>query len=390
MIAITELVHDCGSHLIWSFWPLYVLAIGGNIAVLGFFSILSGFFSLLFHPICGYLVDIVGRKKPIVIGGLLVALSPFLLAIANNWQLLIPGLILRTLDNGLWTSRQTLFADNINQRNRARSYAVFYTIMSLTSSFLPALGGVLLDRKGTIIGFRIGLIIYGSALLIQTFANYKFLKDDSQIFKNSSSKNRSLTSIKDDFFKPLKYNNDLRALLISQSIASFGAGLSSSYLVVYVNNILKMTKTEWGLITSISNLTNTIIRIPLGSTIDKIGRRKGLVLGYFGQMIYPVIFVYSQGFNQILLSNIFNTIGNSLTVTSRESILVDITEQSERGRGLGLFAAIAGNGGVFGSLSPSFGAYLWDQYGPSYPFYVNSIFKLMALSYFYKKFETYD
>jgi len=84
VISITELIHDSGSHLIWSFWTLYVLKLGGGLEVLGFFTLLTGVCGIILHPVLGYVSDRVGRKKPVVIGGLIVSFFPLIMAFADS------------------------------------------------------------------------------------------------------------------------------------------------------------------------------------------------------------------------------------------------------------------------------------------------------------------
>ena len=386
VISITELIHDSGSHLIWSFWSLYVLNLGGSIEILGLFTLLTGISSIILHPILGFISDRIGRKKPVVIGGFIVSLFPLILAFADSWVWLIPGILLRAMDNGLWTTRQALFTDNIEINKKGRSIAIFYTIMGLTSSFLPAIGGVLLDRMGVVQGFRIGLFLSSATLFIQSVMNAKYLQESNR-GENRTQIKIQLAELKlffKELIEPLKHNKQFQIVLIGQGILSFGHGLINQFTIIYAIETIGLSKTEWGLISSFSSFANMILRIPIGSYVDRIGNLRGYLIGILVQSLYPILFYNSQFFLNVLTFNTINTLGSTFTQMSRESLLIEIIPKEERGMLYGSFAAISGFGGVFGSTSPIIGAYLWNSFGPIYNFYSTTALSLLAFLYYIK------
>jgi MFS family permease len=111
---------------------------------------------------------------------------------------------------------------------------------------------------------------------------------------------------------------------------------------------------------------------------------KGYIIGIVMQSTYPVLFYNSGFFSAILLCNMLNSLGGTFTQMGREALLVDIMPREERGILLGSFAALSGQGGLSGSISPSLGAFLWDSYGPIYNFYLASTIGGFAALYYYK------
>ena len=210
-----------------SFWSLYILHLGGSLATLALFSMISSFCSIVFQPLLGYTSDRIGRKKPVVFGGFLTALAPFLLAMANHWVWLIPGVIINALDKSLWSTRQALFSDSIDVEKRGTAFATFFTVFGLTSSFLPAIGGILLDQAGLDMGFRLGLIYQGTARLIQSLVNAKYIIEEKRLPErdvqpvspgrirlNFSSVKRFFMNI----FDPIFGNKTLQVMIIGQGL----------------------------------------------------------------------------------------------------------------------------------------------------------------------------
>lgn len=343
-------------HLTMPFWSLYILHLGGSLSTLALFGIISGFCNILFQPLLGYLSDKIGRKKPVVWGGFIVAFAPFLHAMATQWVWLIPGIIVSALNSGLWSTRQALFADSADVEQRGAAFATFFTIMSLPAIFMPAIGGILLDQIGMDLGMRLGLIYRGSVMLIQSFANAKFLREDkkppaqkAQSIQASSHRWRRLSSssvkrfIK-ELFDPLIGNKKLQVMMIGQSVASFSMGLIGRFTIIYVVDYIGLSNTEWGLIRSVTGLINTCARIPLGRVANKYGRRICILISYVARPLYTILFFHSQNFTQVLILDSINTLLMDLGMPAWEALMIDVTPSSKRGRLYGTFNMIGGWG----------------------------------------------
>jgi len=78
---------------------------------------------------------------------------------------------------------------------------------------------------------------------------------------------------------------------------------------------------------------------------------------------------------QVLILRSIITIGTSLGGPSRQALMTDVTHTSKRGRLFGTFGAISN---VFRFPSPSIGAFLWEDHGPIYPFYLAGAIRFSA------------
>jgi MFS family permease len=379
VVSVTEFIHDSGLHWVNPFFSLYVLALGGELADLALLSLIQGLISLISHPLLGSLSDRIGRKKPIVIGGFIVALGPFLNAFAGNWIGLIPGQMLATADGGLWNVRQALFADSSKKESRGVGFASFFTIMQLGSIFMPTIGGVILDLEGIIIGMRIGYIYSGLAKLFQTLINAKYLKEkkDTKSFSHVKSIKEKEVSKKNPikvFFQPIIANKMLQVMVIGSTALFFCWGLFMRYMVVYATDIIGISNTEWGIIQSAMGWVN-FTRIPFGKLADRYGRRKFILLSYFTRPIFHTFFVLSGNFSQVFISRILSTLSMNLNGPAWQALIADITPATERGR---FYASTGMIGTILSNTSPMIGAFLWNNYGPAWPFYASILLFLLT------------
>jgi MFS family permease len=275
-----------------------------------------------------------------------------------------------------------MFSDNIDVEKRGTAFATYFTVFGLTSSFLPAVGGMLLDQAGIGMGFRIGLIYQGTAKIIQSLINAKYVRekklperDTQPASKGDGSHFSSVKQFFADIVEPFRGNKTLKVMIIGQGLASFGMGLVGRFTVIYAMDFIGLSKTEWGLINSVSNFINTIVRIPLGAVADKYGRTRCIIISSFIMPIYNILFFHAQTFMQVLILNIFVSIGRSLGGPSRQALMIDVTHTSRRGRLFGTFGSVSN---IFRLSSPSIGAFLWETNGPIYPFYLAGAVRFSA------------
>ena len=250
---------------------------------------------------------------------------------------------------------------------------------------MPAIGGILLDTEGVIIGMRIGLIYAAVARIIQSLFNAKFLTENIELVQKkepnnlkSENKRIDLKNLIKTFFQPIITNKALQIVLVGSAAVYFSMGLLQRFVVVYAVDIIGITATNWGLIQSTNGLINLLTRIPFGRFADKYGRRKFILIGYFGRPIFYAFFVFSNTFPQVFLSQLLYTVSMNINMPAWQALIADIVPTNERGR---YYASQNMIGTLLSSFSPALGALLWENYGPAWPFYT-VIFLLMGTSFF--------
>lgn len=95
-------------------------------------------------------------------------------------------------------------------------------------------------------------------------------------------------------------NRELFTLLLMIMISSIGMQVSLPYLVIYVENYLKFSKTEFGLIGAAIMVGSLLISLPLGFLADKVNRKWMLVFSILMSALGCLMF--SQVRTLLLLS----------------------------------------------------------------------------------------
>jgi MFS family permease len=381
-LSMTEFIVNSGIFLTYVFWSLYVLALGASITEFGFFSLITGLFPVFFISPMGYLGDKIGRKKLIVGGGFAAAIGPLLNAFATNWWTLIPGTLLSSIFPIIRPIRQALVAEDIEPLERGKSFATIFTLMFLPNTFMPIISGVFLDSLGLELGMRYMLVVSSFLMFLVAFLRLRFLKEEKSSpkpgfkisFKNFKG---SIT----EMFQPLFQIKMLKVILAGGSTAAFAFGMLMRFQSVFVVDVIGLTKTEWGLISSGLSILRILTRIPLGGLTDRWGRRRCILINFCFQPIFIFALAFTKDFPSVFLVLAGKAIVFNFGVSAWEAMIVDITPSHLRGSTYGIRETF---GMASQSIAPVFGSRVWESFSPASIFYLAALVRAISAIVLFK------
>jgi MFS family permease len=107
-----------------------------------------------------------------------------------------------------------------------------------------------------------------------------------------------------------------------------------AYFVVYATEILSMSLTQWAIVVAFRYLTIAIPAIIAGFSMDVIGRKRFLILGYLLYVPGMLLFINAD-FNMLLLAFFFFGLGNLLQLNSYQVLMGDLVPRNLRGTTMG-------------------------------------------------------
>jgi MFS family permease len=107
-----------------------------------------------------------------------------------------------------------------------------------------------------------------------------------------------------------------------------------TYFVVYAISILKMSLTQWAIVLAFMYLTISIPAIVAGFSMDVIGRKRFLILGYLLYVPGMLLFIHAN-FDTLLLAFFFFGLGNLLQLNSYQVLMGDLIPRNIRGTAFG-------------------------------------------------------
>ena len=103
-----------------------------------------------------------------------------------------------------------------------------------------------------------------------------------------------------------------------------------TYFVVYATTILNISLQQWAIVVTFRYLTIAIPGILAGLSMDVMGRKRFLILGYL--LYVPGMLLFVNGdFNMLLLAFFFFGLGNLLQLNSYQVLMGDLVPRGLRG-----------------------------------------------------------
>jgi MFS family permease len=331
VMTLTRHLRDCGSGLWGGYFPKVLETLGASGPMIGVFGIINSFVSIVFSYIGGAISDRMGRARALVFFTMLSLLGYIFYLVAPTWWLFIPGSILLTASAQFsFMGSLALTGDSVIENRRAVSMATQKLLGLPVALLAPPLGGALILQIGLIKGFRVGLGI----TVILTIAAILLQK------KHFNIQTPAVKHINLDFISIWKLiRPELRYLLVSNCLMTFGSGMSSMFLVLYIMNVIGLSAVQYGLLQSIMIAAGALFSIPVTKFADKqglVGRKPYVLVSFALIAAFPFMVITTSSWAGLIMVFVLRGIRESFDPV-RKAMIVDLSGDIERGRVLGFF-----------------------------------------------------
>ena len=370
VLAVQTLLSQIGFGMFYVIWQPYLLSVGISLAQLGLVQTVINVSTGIGLILWGYLSDRYGRK-PVIIVSILCRIISILFLVASDafWAFIGFGAFmgLTAMFNIGNPARNALITESVDSTKRATALSTLITISQGISTVVATLGGYIALKMGYAPIFY--LMIVGDT--IGTVICHLYLKETF----NKENKYQKKT-----FIENLKISLAPERHLLRLYIALFLMGFS--YTVAYSLLFGALTETfgfstvQLGFLSTAFNLTWAIDSIPLGKIVDKIGRRKGLILSMVMALVTPIGFMFSTKIETFVFFYAFSALDVGFWLPSYTSYVTEAVKQENR-------STVFGKLDAFGKISSIPAAWiaglLYENYGFYFPMYIQIVSVLMVI-----------
>lgn len=355
--------------------PIFLRELGASVSEIGLFFTLAMILPLVFHMFGGWMSDHIGRLRAMWLGSLVGIIAYIPYALAKDWRIALLGPALLAVATALLVpAYRAYIADIVTEDRQGRTFGIGNSVLNLAWVLAPPLGGFLAQAYGYQAMFLSAVLLYAIAALL-----FWFLVRDDQRQNVPSGEKPSLQSLRQSFGEilPLAVAGGLFTwILITDGIQDIALDLSFNLMPVYLNEIIGVGKQSIGIMDGLHGIA-WVVASPFGGWFaDKVGSRRGLMLGLVGLMIAPLIFAFATGFWGFAISWIVLGIGAAIF---RPALNVLIARGvSKHLRGLA-YAFVTTSLGVISLPAPWIGSQIWVVFGPKMPFIFTSLLGILAL-----------
>jgi MFS family permease len=357
VFSVTDLLGNFCRAMVFPYVSLYILALGGDAAQIGFVNSLAPLAGLIVFPVAGYIADHSNRVKLIVLAGYLSSAITLIYMLAPNWQVFAVAALLQGFLVFSMPARSALIADSLSPGDRGRGIGMMNTISSGLAIFAPFIAGSVIGVYGANAGVR---LLYGVMMVLNltsAFTHLRFLKDTSP----GSGKRLNVFDLPRalrDAYRGIpsmlgQLPRSLKALAGVIVLSFMANGVASAFWVVYAVEQIGLSSTEWGLILLIETALRLVMFIPAGILVDRWGRTASLLAALVLSLVAIPCFVFATSFTAALLVRLAVAVAFAIAIPACTALMADTVPRNIRGRvmsalgqgGIMLGAAGGGTGG---------------------------------------------
>ncbi len=319
------------------------------------------------YPV-GLLIDRVGRRKVLLAGPVLLAVSAFLITVAQTFPELLVYRFISGVGEQMWhLGRLAMIADTGADRERGRQITTMTAMQNAGRLFSPALGGLLA-------GFwdiRAPFIAHALLSLIAIIPSFKLAQETApHLIKSTSSGGKQADPATRTSFREL-LTYQVIIFFAAQFFASLTRGpIFSGQLNLYGAYAYDLSPQAIGILATAVTAIGIPITIASGFIMDRYGRKATLVPG-FSLLTLALVFIgvtdYVQlSFNMFVLAYICVYASTGITSGNMQTLGSDIAPERARGKFYGVWNTIGtigapGGTSMFAVLSGGLG--YWAAYG---------------------------
>ncbi|MBI1740117.1 MAG: MFS transporter [Candidatus Koribacter versatilis] len=378
--GLTSFLNDTASEMAYWVLPAFIASLGAGPAQLGIIEGVAESVASLAKLFSGYLADRVSRRKPLVVGGYVVAnaVKPLLALVSSWWQILGIRFSDRFAKGIRGTARDVMVAESVDSSRIGSAYGLIQAMDSAGAIVGPLVALALIGHFGmrgvfwaaAVPGTLCILVAWlgirethraGSAVRVGTPAAVDDGHSDAPIRPANSAATSPLSSVR------LNLSGNFYYVLAVVTLFSLGNS-SDMFLVLRAENA-GIPATHAPLLGLVFNITYTLLSWPAGKFSDRFSRSTIAAAGYFVFAIVYLVFALAPSQLAIWTTMAFYGLFYALTNPVLKALVVETVAPEVRGRALGIYFFLTSVTTLFASLITG---ELWKTYGAQVPFYLSS------------------
>ncbi|MER3446864.1 MAG: hypothetical protein C4291_08475 [Candidatus Dadabacteria bacterium] len=324
--------------------PLRIKELGGSESDIGFIMGAAGFSTIFTTPAVGILIDRLGRKWFLALGGLIMSLSTFPFAYLNTLNFLFP--LLRILHGAAFSlcfiSAGTLTADVTPMQKRSQALGLFGVFTIVNYALAPFVGKRIVENYG-FHTFFLTVFIFGFI----SFFVALFIREPVKAGSSNIEGKGILTTL---------FREGVLVSAFTLMISGSGFIPTLTFIPVFAKEI----KIEAFDIFFIAYTASALaIRILGGWIPDRFGKKRTATpaLLFFSLSIIGINFVSRVA--HFIETGILFGLSHGLVYPSIYALVIDLSPVMERGRAFAICSVAFTLGGMLGSFIYGLVAQFW-------------------------------
>jgi MFS family permease len=366
VFGLTSLLNDTASEMAYWVLPAFLASIGAGPAQLGIIEGIAESVASLAKLFSGYLADRVSRRKPLVVGGYVVAngVKPLLALASSWWQVLGIRFADRFAKGIRGTARDVMVAESVDRSRLGAAYGLIQTLDSTGAIIGPLAALALIGHFGMRGVFWAAAVPGGLAILVAFFG----IRETKRVGASPLSGGLK-TPETSNAFRATGLRLPTRFYYVLVVVTLFSLGNSSDMFLVLRAGNVGIPVAQAPLLGLVFNITYTLLSWPAGKFSDRFSRSTIAAAGYFVFAAVYLVFALAPSQLAIWITMACYGMFYALTNPVLKALVVEEVAPEVRGRALGIYSFLIG---ITTLLASVITGELWKMYGARIPFYFSS------------------
>lgn len=363
--SFAAMLNDTGEEMYAPYLPFFAKTfLGAGPLQYGLIESSAEAINRILRVVTGALADRAGRKKPVVVGYILIAISRLFLMLATIWTHLIPPRMLRQIGRSLRDpAREASITDSVEPQMRGKAFGLLEAVDTIGSTLGPVLGMVILSlitfgainlkKEFSEISYRWLFLFAAIPTLISSFIIFKGMEET---LATKEARGNEFKRFFDGFNLYFK-NKDLVIVTIANCLLAIAA-TTVQMIQFYVYTLPRGTVFVGGLVFVLYSMSHFVAAYPGGILADKFGKSNALSLAMILVIISLAALAFAPNAWWAIVPFVIYGTFDSIWIASRRAIVADLAPAEARAQTLGSFSFIYGLASMvspffFGALAQS-------------------------------------
>mgnify|MGYP000017517869 CR=1 FL=1 len=347
------------------FIPLFIRSLKASVFEVSLALFIGNTLSTIMTMVGGHFSDKYGRKRTMILSGILWLTTPLLFISTRSWpETVLYNAIGAMALSFFIPSRSAMIMDSAERSMIGRIYGLMNISWPIGGIVGPFIGGVIADKFGWSAFFLFLSVLaslYTLMILFLTESKGRPVETEGE-----GSKILSWEIVLTLFF-----------FVTMHVLANTSRGIMSTIFPFYLTERFGKTKTEVGVFFSVGFGVATLIsQIPGGILADKLGRKRTMVYSTLPLPFLSALFLATNDYLLTLLLYLAITSFWSTTWPASTAYIMDMAPSARKGFMVGIRLTSVRLGFTIG---PLIGGFLWDNFNVQTIFYVLAL--LMTTSF---------
>ena len=373
-IFVANLLSTFGDAMPASFQPLFFASLGISAAAIGLVYNIRNIVQTIIRAPIGSMSDRLGRKRLMLIGLFMLALTPFIYSVSHDTFLPLLAMLISGFGISLYYPPSEAYASNLYPpENVGEAMGRFHLGWAISSIIGPFVGGLL---TSVLPSYRYIFQLASFITLASVVVIFFYAKDESNISLGGASNEvgRTLREFPSTIVRQLKNRRVMVASITIFSHSFCNSGISTFFPLFAAG--LGFNELMIGVSLTLNALLMGIALPFMGIVSDRIGRLTPIVLGLTVSIIGFAFIPIFTGAEGLVFFMAMIGLGAALVFPVSQVTIFDALPENERGAGTGLWGTVMSLGGTIGMFVMSF---IVSISSLEWVFYFSAAFTLASL-----------